>query len=64
MSTRIYKGHTIAYREICQRYWIGGRGYVYTSMIEAWNTANPERQIILTPDAFFAITSPAISQAA
>ncbi len=61
---RTYEGRNIGYRAICQRYWIGGRGYVYTSIVELWNPANPARRIVLTQGEFYAITSPAISLAA
>ncbi len=61
---RTYEGHTVAYRAICQRYWIGGRGYVYTPMFEIWNPVHPERRIVLTPDVFDALTAPAARLAA
>ena len=61
---RQYQGHTVAYRNIEVRYWIGGRGYVYTPMIELWNPAHPEHRIVLTPDIFDALTMPAARLAA
>ena len=64
MSARTYQGHTIGYRQLEVRHWIGGRGYVYISMVELWNPANPQHRIVLTQDTFHALTSPAIARAA
>ena len=64
MSKRTYQGHAIGHRHIEVRHWIGGTGHVYTPMVELWNPANPQRRIVLAPEHFHALTSPAIRIAA
>ena len=64
MSTRLYKGQAIGHQQITVNYWIGGIGYAPTPMMKVWNPANPDRWIVLTPEHFNALTSPATRVAA
>jgi len=58
-TQRTYNGFAIAHEEITVKHWIGGIGYVPTTMIKCWNPANPARWIVHTPETFEAITEPA-----
>ena len=61
---RHYNGHSIAYRQIEVRHWIGGHGYVETMMVEVWNPVHLQHRAVITPDAFDALTTPAARLAA
>ena len=63
-STRLYKGREIAYRPLSIPFHVGGHGPVSTTLYEVWNPAKAERRIVLTPDAFEALTTPAACVAA
>ena len=61
---RQYQGHPVAYRQIEVRHWIGGRGYVEIPMVEVWNPASAQHRIVITPEHFHALTTPAARIAA
>ncbi|MEO1479035.1 MAG: hypothetical protein AAFV01_10695 [Bacteroidota bacterium] len=59
-APRTYKGHLIGFERVTNRYWIGGKGYVYHTEYLVWNPANRERTVLMTKDEFHALTRPAL----
>lgn len=52
-------GRPVAYERVMNRYWIGGRGYVFISEVLVWNPTNPSKTVLLSPGEFDALTAPA-----
>ena len=63
-SKRIYQDHEVHYRELTVLHWLGGEGYVETTVIEVWNPARPDHRAVLAPEEFYAITDPITTTAA